>query len=144
VAYPLEAVLNDLGYDYFNNTAAYAAAYAIHLRVEKITFWGCDYTYPDAHDAERGRACLEYWIGRAMERGIKVAVTHKSTLLDACVPRAKRLYGYDTVDVDISEQPDRSLKVIFTEKPQEQFPSAQDIEHDYDHSRHPAEAVMNG
>jgi hypothetical protein len=142
VEFPLQDVLNDLGYEYFNNTAAYAIAYAIHLKVEKITFWGCDFTWPKAHDAERGRACCEYWIGRAMQRGIQIAVTQKSTLLDACAPPAKRLYGYDAVDVDIAEQPDRSLKVTFKEKTD--LPSAAEIEHDYDHGRHPAEAVMNG
>lgn len=142
VEFPLEDVLNDVGYEYFNNTVAYAIAYAIHIGVEKITFWGLDFTYPNAHDAEKGRACCEYWIGRAMQRGIKIAVTHKSTLLDAYVPRAKRLYGYDTVDVDIAEQPDRRLKVSFKERAT--LPTADEIEHEYDHSRHPAAAVMNG
>lgn len=140
VAYPLEDVLNDVGYEYFNSTVAYAIAYAIHIGVEMMTFWGLDFTYPNAHDAEKGRACCEYWIGRAMQRGIKIAVTHKSTLLDAYVPRAKRLYGYDTVDVDIAEQPDRRLKVTFTER--RTLPTAEEIEHEYDHSRHPAEAAM--
>ena len=140
VEFPLQDVLNDVGYEYFNNTVAYAIAYAMHIGVEKITFWGLDFTYPNAHDAEKGRACCEYWIGRAMQRGVKVAVTHKSTLLDAYVPRAKRLYGYDTVDVDIAEQPDRTLKVTFKER--ESLPTADEIEAEYDHSRHPAEAVM--
>lgn len=140
VEFPLQDVLNDVGYEYFNNTVAYAIAYAIHIGVEKITFWGLDFTYPKAHDAEKGRACCEYWIGRAMQRGIKIAVTHKSILLDAYVPKEKRLYGYDTVDVDISEQPDRTLKIAFKERAM--LPTADEIEHEYDHSRHPAEAAL--
>lgn len=140
VEFPLEDVLNDLGYDYFNSTAAWAIAYAIHIGVERIDFWGFDFTYPNAHHAEKGRACCEYWIGRAMAKGIRVSVTTKSTLLDACEPAAKRLYGYDTVDVKIAEQPDRSLKVTLKERPE--LPTADEIEHEYDHSRHPAEKAM--
>jgi hypothetical protein len=48
-------VINSCGIAYFNNTAAYAVAYAVHIGVKKITLFGCDYTYPNAHDAEKGR-----------------------------------------------------------------------------------------
>lgn len=136
VEFPLEDVLNRLGYDYFNSTAAYAIAFAIFIGVEKLSLWGFDFTYPSAHDAEKGRGCCEYWIGVAMARGIKIAVPKTSTLLDAYVPQDRRLYGYDTVDVKIVEQPDQSLKVEFTER--ETLPSAEEIERAYDHSRHPA------
>lgn len=132
VEYPLEAVINDFGYDYFNNTVSYAVALAIHIGVKKITFWGIDFSYEHSHHAEKGRANVEYWIGRAMERGIKIATTPKSTLLDACVPRSERLYGYDTLHVDFAEQPDRSLKVSF--KPRETIPTAEEVESRYDHS----------
>lgn len=136
VEFPLEDVLNKLGYDYFNSTAAYAIAYAIFIGVEKLSLWGFDFTYPSAHDAEKGRGCCEYWIGVAMARGIKIAVPKTSTLLDAYVPADRRLYGYDTVDVKVVEQPDQSVKVEFTER--ETLPSADEIERAYDHSRHPA------
>ena len=136
VEFPLEDVLNKLGYDYFNSTAAYAIAYAIFIGVEKLSLWGFDFTYPSAHDAEKGRGCCEYWIGVAMARGIKIAVPKSSTLLDAYVPGDRRLYGYDTVDVKIVEQPDQSVKVEFTER--ETLPSAEEVERAYDHSRHPA------
>lgn len=139
VAFPLEDVLNKLGYDYFNNTAAYAIAYAIYLGVEKISFFGCDFTYPDASHAERGRGCCEYWIGVAMTKGIQIVVTGKSTLLDAYVPPESRLYGYDTVDVAIVEQPDQSVKVEFT--PRAEIATAEEIEERYDHSRPPHEQV---
>jgi|GEM_PF-482884 len=139
VEFPLQDVLNDFGYEYFNSTAAYAIVYAMHIGVKKITFWGFDFTYPNAHHAEKGRACCEYWIGYGRARGLQVAVTTKSTLLDACEPAGKRLYGYDTVDVKIAEQPDRSLKVTFKERAE--IPTAAEIEHAYDHTRHPAEVI---
>jgi hypothetical protein len=71
VEFPLEDVINDLGFAYLNNTAAYAVAYAIHIGVKKISLYGCDFTYPNAHDAEKGRACVEYWLGFAKARGIQ-------------------------------------------------------------------------
>jgi len=61
VDFPLEDVLNHLGHDYFNNTAAYAVALAIHIGATKISLFGMDYTYPNVHDAEKGRACVEFW-----------------------------------------------------------------------------------
>lgn len=136
VEFPLEDVLNKLGYDYFNSTAAYAIAYAIFIGVEKLSLWGFDFTYPSAHDAEKGRGCCEYWIGVAMARGIKIAVPKTSTLLDAYIPEDRRLYGYDTLKVKVVEQPDQSVKVEFTER--ETLPSAEEIERAYDHSRHPS------
>lgn len=133
VAYPLEDVINKVGYDYFNSTAAYAVAYAIAIGVKKMSLWGFDFTYPRNEDAERGRGCVEYWIGVAMARGIKIAVPKISTLLDAYVPQRERFYGYDAVDVKLIEQPDQSVKIEFTER--DTLPTAAEIESRYDHSR---------
>lgn len=133
VEFPLEAVLNDHVQCYFNSTAAYAVAYAIHLGVEKISVFGFDFTYPDAHDAEKGRACVEFWLGIAAERGIQLSMPKTTTLLDACNTQAERFYGYDTVDLAISRVDDR-IAVAFTER--EALPTAAELEHRYDHSRH--------
>ena len=135
VEFPLEDVLNKLGYDYFNSTAAYAIAYAIFIGVDKLSLWGFDFSYENSHCAEKGRANVEYWIGVAMARGIKIAVPKISTLLDACVPEKQRLYGYDTVDVKIIEQPDQSVKVEMTERDESHIPTASEIEERYDHSQ---------
>ena len=134
VAFPLEEVINSLGYAYFNNTAAYAAALAIHLGATKISFFGCDYTYPNAHDAEKGRGCLEFWLGYAAARGIKLGVAQESSLMDAIEPAERRTYGYDAVTVDIQQQPDGLARVVFTPR---DLPTAEEIEARYDHSAHP-------
>ena len=134
VEFPLEDVLNDLGYDYFNSTAAYAVAYAIHIGVKKISLFGCDYTYPNAHDAEKGRACVEFWLGMAAERGIKISVPKKSSLMDAMYSRDDRFYGYDTRKVNL-ETVDGRVVVSFTDV--ETLPTADEIEAKYDHSAHP-------
>lgn len=140
IEFPLQAVLNG-GYDsnggapYFNSTAAYAVAYAIHLGVEKVSLFGIDYTLPNVHTAERGRACVEFWLGIAAARGIEIALPEQTTLLDACAPEAERLYGYDCVDVLLKDRPDGKVDVEFHER--ETAPDAAEIERRYDHKQHP-------
>lgn len=134
VAYPLADVINSTGYAYFNNTAAYAVAYAVHLGVRKISLFGCDFTYPKAHDAEKGRGCVEWWLGFAAARGIKIAMPPSTSLMDALVPPDERLYGYDTVRVQLRERGGRT-RVKFL--PREEIPTADEIEDRYDHSQHP-------
>lgn len=140
VEFPLEDVLNNLGHDYFNNTAAYAVAFAIHTGASKISCFGMDFTYPNAHDAEKGRACVEFWLGQAHARGIKVSLPKKTTLMDSCYSRKDRLYGYDTVDVRFNMQGDGVLKLDFV--PLEKLPTAEEIEERYDHTKHPNRMVQ--
>lgn len=140
VPFPLEEVLNrsgdhNGGAPYFNSTAAYAVAYAIHIGVKRISLFGLDYTMPNAHKAEKGRACVEYWLGVGAARGIAISVPETSSLLDACEEARDRLYGYDCVDVHLLDQPDGKLKVSFTDR--ETIPTAEEIERRYDHSKHP-------
>lgn len=134
VEFPLEDVVNDCPNGYFNSTAAYAVAYAVFLGVEKLSLWGCDFTYPNAHDAEKGRACVEFWLGIAAERGIKLTVPKSTTLLDACNTQAERFYGFDCVDLDITREGER-IVIGFSEKAE--LPTAQEIERNYCHARHP-------
>ena len=132
VEFPLEDVLNNLGHDYFNSTAAYAVAFAIHVGVTELSLFGMDFTYANTHDAEKGRACVEFWLGQAHARGIKIHLPKNTTLMDANTTRAARLYGYDTLDVDFAVQADGQLKLGFT--PRETLPTAAEIEANYDHS----------
>lgn len=140
VAFPLEDVINNLGYAYLNGTAAYAAAFAVHIGVKRISLFGCDFTYAKAHDAERGRGCLEYWLGFARARGIEINIPATSSLLDGCVPDELRLYGYDTVDVTIEEDPETEV-VTVSMSPKDTLPTADEIEARYDHSKHPSPLV---
>lgn len=145
IAFPLEEVLNagldnNGGAPYFNSTAAYAVAYAVHIGVKKISLFGIDYTMPNAHKAEQGRACVEFWLGIAAARGIEITVPEQSSLLDACAPEAERLYGYDCADVILEARDDGGVKVRFEDKP---VPAAAEIEHRYDHARHPNRLVQS-
>jgi hypothetical protein len=131
VEFPLREVMNDVPEAYFNSTAAYAVAYAIHKRATKISLFGIDFTYPDAHDAERGRACVEFWLGIAVARRIDLAVAKTSSLMDAMYPQADRFYGYDCVELKF-ERKDGLITVGMTERAT--LPTAAELEERYDHS----------
>jgi len=135
VEFPLQDLLNAIPYPYLNNTAAYAVAYACLIGVKKLSIFGCDYTYPNATDAEKGRGCLEFWLGIAASRGITLNLPHATSLMDRCVPARERLYGHDTRDVAITAA-DGRVTVTFTERAGP-LPTADEIEAAYDHSAHP-------
>ena len=96
--YPLEEVVKDTGVCYFNNTVAYAMAYAIWKKAEKICLYGIDFTYKNVNMAESGRACVEFWCATAISKGIKIEVAHRSGLLDTNVPDNEKLYGYHRLE----------------------------------------------
>jgi hypothetical protein len=135
VPFPLEDVLNEFPQAYFNSTAAYAVAYAVFRKVEKITIFGMDFTYPDAHDAEKGRACVEFWLGIAAARGIQLAMPKATSLMDALHTQAERFYGYDMVDLGIARNGDGRIHVTMTEHGRPI--TADEIEARYDHTQHP-------
>lgn len=140
--YPIEDVLKEFQLDYFNSTAAWAVALAVFGGAEKISLWGIDFTYPDAHDAEKGRGCVEFWLGVAKARGIKVAMPKTTTLMDALYTRQERLYGYDTRTVEIKFDDNGKVNgVALNEIDPATLPSADEIEDRYDHSKHPNELV---
>jgi hypothetical protein len=134
-AFPLAEVITDYPYAYFNSTAAYAIAYAIHIGVRKMTIFGNDFTYPDVHDAEKGRACVEFWLGIAAMKGIELSMPKTTSLMDACNPQADRFYGFDMVDLDIQRNDDG--KVVIKQTPKATAPTAEEIEERYDHRAHP-------
>lgn len=142
VPFPLEDVINNLGYAYFNSTVAYAVAYAIHIGVEEISLWGCDFTYASAHDAERGRGCVEYWLGYARARGINVSLPQRTSLLDSAEidPVDLKLYGYDLMQLAADEDAAGHVTVSMMPKT---APTAAEIEARYDHSKHPS-PLMSG
>lgn len=132
--FPLEEVLNHLRFDYFNSTCAYAVAYAIHVGATKISLFGCDFTYPNSHDAEKGRGCVEFWLGQAAARGIRIGLPKNTSLMDAINTRQERLYGNDTRTVELDVDDNGAIRVIYTEQA---APTAEEIEARYDHSKHP-------
>ena len=141
VEYPLEEVVNATGELYFNSTAAYAIGFAIYSNVRKISCYGMDFTYPDATYAEAGRGCCEFWLGVAQERGIELRFSSYTSLLDSFWDAKgqwrRRVYGYDTMDMEMKIGADGIVKITKTPMPEEQWPTFKEIEDRYDHSRHP-------
>ena len=99
VLYPLQQVCQELKTSYFNNTVAFAIAFAICAKVEKIMMYGADFGYVDLRQfAESGRACCEYLLSKAEERGITVEVAMTTTMFDANKPATERFYGYHRLE----------------------------------------------
>lgn len=100
IEYPLEAVINTIGYSYFRTTPAYAAAFAIHIGVQQLRIYGCDFVYPNRYAAEAGRANMEFILGIGMTMGMEVWVPPSTTLLDSNAPTKEKMYGYhDPIEV---------------------------------------------
>lgn len=133
VAYPLQDVVNSCGWSYFNSTAAYAVAYAVHIGVQQISLFGFDFTYRSSHKAEKGRACVEFHLGIAAARGISIGLPTNSSLMDSMAPLCERVYGYDTVDLNFAEDEAGAVTIAMT--PHDRVPTAAEIERRYDHDR---------
>lgn len=113
-AYPLEEVVNCIGLPYINTTVAAAVGYAIYKGVERLRLYGCDFTYPNRHEAESGRGCVEFLLGIGMERGMAVYIAPHSTLLDMSIK--EKYYGYEKYDVDWQIAEDGHMTPVLTEK----------------------------
>tara|TARA_R110000824_G_scaffold310294_1_gene497589 strand:- start:894 stop:1634 length:741 start_codon:yes stop_codon:yes gene_type:complete len=93
--FPLSSLVSDLGCAYFNNTVAYAIAFALWNKVSHLTVFGVDFTYKtNMHFAEAGRSCCEFWLSKCMDQNIEVSVAPRSNLLDTDVDIKSKLYGY--------------------------------------------------
>ena len=97
--YPLEHLVKDLSCSYFNNTIAYAVAFALWSKVSSISIFGVDFTYKtNMHFAEAGRACCEFWLAKCMDAGIQVSIAPRSNLLETNVDIKEKLYGYHRLE----------------------------------------------
>lgn len=132
VTYPLQDVVNAMDSTYFNNTVAYGIALAPVLGVKELSLYGCDFNWAGASAVEPGRACCEYWIRAAQDRGVIVRVAPSSTLMDASGKAGPAFYGYDGVDVKVEIVEGRA---VVTKTPRAAAHDAAEIERRYDHSR---------
>jgi hypothetical protein len=99
--YPLKLVVETLKSDYFVCGMAYMLAMAHMCNVKRLFIFGCDYIAEKVNRdgtvrMEDGRANVEYWLGRLVEKGAQVWVTEKSPVLGACERIKGKLYGYHT------------------------------------------------
>lgn len=97
ITYPLKQVIERTGSVYFATGLAYPMAMAYCCDVERFRLFGCDFSYlrdTNTHD-EQGRACCEYWVGRLVEKGVRVEVSNNTHFLDMQKRSKGRIYGYD-------------------------------------------------
>lgn len=80
-AYPLARVRALRGRNYFCSSIAYMIAHAILLEPEEIGLWGVDLAEDGEYVTQRPN--VEWWLGFAEGRGIKVTVAKESALLKA-------------------------------------------------------------
>jgi hypothetical protein len=95
-----------------------------------ISLFGCDFGYADINKAERGRACLEFWVGIACARGVAVQVAADSSLLDSNCGAEIKLYGYDAYNLSF-EQVEAKAAPQVNWSARDVLPSAEEIEARY-------------
>lgn len=130
--YPIEWVVEQLGTAYMNSTVAHAIAFAIAIGVKRIHIFGADFSYPESHKREKGRGCVEFWLGVAAARGVVIDVPDLSTLLDADRPLNERVYGYDTQWLSMQNVAG-TMKLVRVERLPEDVPTATEMEFRYSH-----------
>jgi len=98
--------------------------------VREIQMYGADFSYPDSHSREKGRACVEFWLGLASARGCNMVIAEESMLLDAAEnSKGAQFYGYDADKLTVTMD-DKGFHVKREPKP---LPSVEDIERRYSH-----------
>lgn len=84
VEYPLHEVMECIEDDIFTqNTVSYMLAYAMYIKVERLSVYGADFVYPDGNFAEKGGMAVAYLLGMCQERGIKFRLPAETTMLYA-------------------------------------------------------------
>lgn len=87
--YPFDEVARTTG-AYWNSSIAYALAMAIHEGAEEIGIYGVDMNGTDEYGYQRPN--IEYLIGLAIGRGVKVTIPQKSPL---CTFSPTGIWFYD-------------------------------------------------
>jgi hypothetical protein len=61
--------------------------------------------------------------------------------MDACNPQDERFYGYDCVNLGFSRNDQDEILISMKEKPESEYPTAEQVEASYDHKAHPNRLV---
>ena len=90
VAYPIKEIRKHFQTDYFTNSISYMLALAIYEKVDEIHLYGIDMALQ--HESAWERPSIEYFLGIAWGRGIKVVIPKESDLL-----KCLGLYGFEPI-----------------------------------------------
>lgn len=94
--YPLQDVLTAFPDAYFTNSISYMIALALMEGCDEIGLWGIDMALtgdlrePASNEYSLQRPSVEFYLGIACGRGIRVHLPPETTLL-----KARKLYGFD-------------------------------------------------
>jgi len=91
--FPIDEVMEEFNMKFFLNTLCYMIALAIMQKPKKIQCYGVDMRNKMEYITEKG--CVEFWLGVALGRGIKVATTTCSNVLGTVDPNRSSMYGYE-------------------------------------------------
>lgn len=103
IRYPLQEVINGpgCGLDYFTSTVAYALGLAILEGFEEIDIFGIDLVVEEEYFYQK--ACVEFWVGMALGRGVNVYIPKACALL-----KQSHRYGYEIADMKMG-----ALKILY-------------------------------
>lgn len=93
-AFPIHECVKEFGIPYFTNTICYMIAYALMKGAEQIDIFGVNQAGSHEYLEEKGG--VEYWIGVAVGRGVRVTINGKDSGLLKYKGRYgnSQLYGY--------------------------------------------------
>ena len=97
--FPKDEIKKHFG-SYFTSSIAWMFAMALMEGATEIGLWGVDMRGDGEYSHQR--PCLEYWIGRAMEKGIKIHIHNNSVLLKG-QPYCEGIY-YQILDLSREEK----------------------------------------
>ena len=88
--FPLEEIIHHFNTAYLADTVAEMIAYAIYKGYSEIDLFGIDHFFTGEYVESKG--CVEYWVGRADQCGIKVGIPKGSAI---CKTIDGSIYGRD-------------------------------------------------
>ncbi len=98
VQYPMEEILKEFEQAYFLNNICYMVALAILQSPKNMTFYGVDLSFGNKSEyMQEAKACVEFWLGVAVGRGIMIHLAEESTLLKR-VGRTKFYWWKEKID----------------------------------------------
>lgn len=86
---------------YFTSSICYMIALALYKGAKEIHLYGATY-FTNQRDAELERAGVEFWLGIAIGRGVKIHAHGPTTILKA--GPNNDLYGYENNDIDYTHE----------------------------------------
>ena len=91
IEFPIEDVVKKMGIDYFVCSPSYMIAHAIYEGVDKLTLHGM-YSVMDSLEYINHVACINFWIGRAMNK--MAIVIGEGSMVAKPFPWQPGRYGY--------------------------------------------------